>query len=303
MYKLLISVILLSWFQTVIAHEHDGHKGFDIKVADLGDGIFQLRTDRSGNVAVLIGDDGVLMVDTKMEHLISLIDSEQKKLSNNRDVDLVINTHFHRDHVRGNAYFKERGAIIMAHTNVRQYMENPVALRALGREAPRFTPQYFPTIDLKADATIAMNGQTIELYHPSNAHTNSDLFIRFQEANVIHAGDLVSTQRFPFIDIDNGGSVKGLIAALRAIIDLANEDTKIIAGHGPVASRIDLLASIKMLEESYKVIDNLVQQGFSLDEIKALDPLNKFEEKWSWEFITAQRMTTILYYDIAGRLE
>jgi glyoxylase-like metal-dependent hydrolase (beta-lactamase superfamily II) len=243
------------------------------------------------------------MIDTKMEHLVSLIDSEQKKLSDNREVDLVINTHFHRDHVRGNAYFKERGAIVIAHPNVRQYMENPVALRVLGREAPRFTSQYLPTIDLKADATLAMNGQTIELYHPPNAHTNSDLFILFKEANVIHAGDIASKQRFPFIDIDNGGSVKGLITALRAIIDLANNNTKIIAGHGPIASRADLLATIKVLDDSYKMIDNLVKQGFSLGEVKALNPLSKFKEKWSWEFITEERMTTIIYYDIAGRLE
>ncbi len=197
----LLALIITTCFAFVgvaKAHNHDKHKGFDIKVTDLGSGIFQLRTDRSGNVAVLIGEEGVFMVDTQMEHLVELIDSTQKQLSNNREVNLILNTHFHRDHVRGNAYFKQRGAIILAHPNVRRYFAKPGAIKMLGREAPTFTRHYFPTVDVTEETTIAMNGQSIALYHTPNAHTNSDLFVFFKEANVIHAGDLVFTQRFPF---------------------------------------------------------------------------------------------------------
>jgi glyoxylase-like metal-dependent hydrolase (beta-lactamase superfamily II) len=279
------------------------HKGFDIKVTDLGNRIFELRTDRSGNVAVLIGEDGVFMVDTKMEHLVELIDGAQKKLSDNRDVNLILNTHFHRDHVRGNAYFKQRGAIIMAHANVRRYLESPNAIKALGRNAPSFTPQYYPTINVEEDTSIKMNGQSIELYHTPNAHTNSDIFVVFKEANVIHGGDLVSTRRFPFIDIDNGGSVSGFIEALRSIIEVADADTKIIAGHGPIATLDDLDASIAMLVETQNIIKELIEQGLSLEVIKALNPLNSYTEKWNWAFITTDRMVTIHYYDITGRLE
>lgn len=199
------SFVFYCWCSFAIAHNHDQNKGFDIKVTDLGNSIFELRTDRSGNVAVLIGEDGVFMVDTQMDHLAKLIDGAQKKLSGNRDVSLILNTHFHRDHFRGNAYFKKRGAIIMAHPNVRRYMENPIALRALERTAPVFTPEYYPTIGLTEGSSIKMNNQSIALYHTPNAHTNSDLFVVFKEANVVHAGDLVFNRRFPFIDIDNGG--------------------------------------------------------------------------------------------------
>ena len=285
------------------AHNHDNDKGFDIKVTDLGNSIFELRTDRSGNVAVLIGEDGVFMVDTQMEHLAELIDGAQKKLSNNRDVNLILNTHFHRDHVRGNVYFKKRGAKIMAHPNVRRYIENPKALKALGREAPTFTPQYSPTIDFIKDTSIKMNGQNIELYHPPNAHTNSDIFVVFKEANVIHGGDLVATRRFPFIDIDNGGSVSGFIKALRSIIEVANTDTKIIAGHGPIATLDDLEASIAMLVETQNIIKKLIEQGLSLEAIKALNPLHSYAEKWNWAFITTDKMVTIHYYDITGLLD
>lgn len=303
MQKLFWLIAVYCWSSFAVAHDHDQHKGFDIKVTDLGNGIFELRTDRSGNVAVLIGDDGVFMVDTQMEHLVELIDGAQKKLSSNRDVDLILNTHFHRDHVRGNAYFKERGAITMAHPSVRKYLEKPVALKALGREAPKFTMQYFPTIDVTENTSIKMNGQSIELYHTPNAHTNSDLFVLFKEANVIHGGDLVSTGQFPFIDIDNGGSVAGFIAGIRRIIEVADADTQIIAGHGPIATLDDLEVSIAMLNETHNIIKELIGQGLSLDAIKALDPLNRYKEKWNWLFITTERMVTTHYYDITGLLE
>lgn len=287
----------------VNAHNHDNYKGFNIKVTDLGSRIFELRTDRSGNVAVLVGEDGVFMVDTQMEHLVELIDENQKKLSNNRNVNLILNTHFHRDHVRGNAYFKKHGAVIMAHPNVRRYLEKPKAIKMLGRVSPSFTTEYYPTIDVSDNTSIKMNGQTIELYHTPNAHTNSDLFVVFKEANVIHSGDLVFNRRFPFIDIDNGGSVAGYIAGIKDIVELSNADTKIIAGHGPIATILDLKASIVMLSETHNIIKKLVRKGLSLKEIKALDPLSLYTEKWDWSFITTERMVTTHYYDITGLLE
>jgi len=296
-------IAIFCWCSFADAHNHDKDKGFDIKVTDLGNSIFELRTDRSGNVAVLIGEDGVFMVDTQMEHLVELIDGAQKKISDNRDVNLILNTHFHRDHVRGNAYFKRRGAIIMAHPNVRRYLEDPVAIRSLGRKPPSFTPQYHPTINVTEYTSFKMNGQSIELYHTPNAHTNSDLFVVFKEGNIIHGGDLIFNRRFPFIDIDNGGSVAGYIAGIKKIIEVANEETKIISGHGPIATLGDLEASVAMLSETHKLIKALVDKGLSLEDIMALNPLNSHTEKWSWAFITTERMVTTHYYDITGLLE
>ncbi|OKY26410.1 MBL fold metallo-hydrolase [Thalassotalea sp. PP2-459] len=303
MKKIIQFIAIVCWFSAADAHNHDRNKGFDIKVTDLGYGIFELRTDRSGNVAVLIGKDGVFMVDTQMEHLVELIDGAQKKLSDNRDVDLIINTHFHRDHVRGNAYFKKRGAIIMAHPNVRRYLENPRAIKALGRKAHSFTPQYYPKTDVTEGTSLNMNGQSIELHHTPNAHTNSDLFVVFKEGNVIHGGDLVFNRRFPFIDIDNGGSVAGYIAGIKKIIEVADEDTKIIAGHGPVATISDLEESITMLNDTHNIVKAFINKGLSLEAIKALNPLKNYTENWNWAFITTERMLTTHYYDITGQLE
>lgn len=301
---IIIQLIAMScWCSFASAHNHDKDTGFGIKVSDLGNGLFELRTDRSGNVAVLVGEDGVFMIDTQMEHLVEIIDGAQKELSKDRNVNLVLNTHFHRDHIRGNAYFEQRGAIIMAHPNVRRYLERPQALKMLGRSVPSFTPQYYPTIDVTDDTLIKMNGQSIELYHTPNAHTNSDLFVVFKEANVIHGGDLVFNGRFPFIDIDNGGSVAGYIAGIKKIIEVANEDTKIVAGHGPTAKLTDLKASVMMLHETRNIIKTLIKQGLSLEAIKVLNPLNEYTKKWDWKFISTERMVTTHYYDITGMLE
>ena len=303
MKKVIQLIAILCWCGLAGAHNHDNDKGFDIQITDLGSGIFELRTDRSGNVAVLIGEDGVLMIDTQMEHLVELIDDSQKKLSDNRAVNLILNTHFHRDHVRGNAYFKKHGAVIMAHPNVRRYLEKPKAIKMLGRNAPSFTPEYYPTVDVTGDTTVNMNGQNIELYHTPNAHTNSDLFVVFKQANVIHGGDLIFNRRFPFIDIDNGGSVAGYIAGIQKIVEVANADTKIIAGHGSIANIDDLKASITMLSQTYTIVKELIEQGLSLDAIKALNPLDSYEDKWSWAFISSEIMVTTHYYDITGKLE
>jgi len=300
-----IAIFILGLLQisSLMAHNHDEYKGFDIKIADLGSGIYELKTDRSGNVGLLIGIDGVFLIDTQMEHLVELIDKNQKKLSNNQDVDLILNTHLHRDHVRGNAYFKGKGAIIMAHPNVRKYLKSPRPIKALDRAAPNITKNYFPVVNITADTSINMNGQTIELYHPPSAHTDGDIFVRFKEANVIHAGDLLLPDRFPFIDIDNGGSVRGYIEGLKMILDLANQQTKIIAGHGPMSSIEDIKNVLNMLQKSQTIIYKLVQQGMSLKEVRARDPLREFTKEWSWAFITTDLMVQTHYYDLTGKLK
>jgi glyoxylase-like metal-dependent hydrolase (beta-lactamase superfamily II) len=277
--------------------------GFDIKVTDLGDGLFQLRTDRSGNVGVLVGSDGVFMIDTQMEHLVKKIDSTQKELSGHRDVELVLNTHLHRDHVRGNAYFADKGAQIMAHPNVRKYLESSRAIVALKREAPEVKPAYLPSIGVSTGTTVSMNGQTGYIYHTPNAHTDGDIFIHFKEANVIHAGDLLFSGRFPFIDIDNGGSVAGYIAGMEKILEIADQNTRIIAGHGPISSEIHLEDNIKMLNETHEIIKAHVDKGMSLKEIKQLNPLKDFTATWEWAFITTDLMVQTHYYELTGRLE
>jgi len=142
-----------------------------------------------------------------------------------------------------------------------------------------------------------LNGNDAHIFHVANAHTDGDAVIHFKNVNVIHTGDTLFNKMFPYIDLNSGGSVDGYIAAQKKILSLANGDTKIIPGHGPLANKKDLAASLAMLEDSSNLIGQLIAQGKSEDEIVKLNPLLKYE-KWSWVFITTEKMTRQVYQGI-----
>jgi glyoxylase-like metal-dependent hydrolase (beta-lactamase superfamily II) len=146
-----------------------------------------------------------------------------------------------------------------------------------------------PILTFADSVTVHLNGREAHVFHVERAHTDGDVVIHFREDNVIHAGDVLFNGLFPFIDIDSGGSVKGYIAAQKRILAMADEQTKIIAGHGPLADREDLEASIDMLEAGYEEIRALVAAGKSREEILHANPLADYEA-WNWRFITTERM-------------
>lgn len=273
-----------------------------VQTSDLGHGLYMLSTDRGGNVGILVGEDGVFMIDTQYEQFAPLIDAAQREISG-QDVELVLNTHWHGDHVQGNAYFAERGAVIAAHHTVRERLTHPQTSQLIGYTAEPLAPAYLPSLNLGDHFTITMNGQTADIIHTPTAHTDGDLFIVFEEANVIHTGDLLFSGMFPYIDLDTGGSVDGYIAGMQAVIARADDNTKIMSGHGPLSTREDLEASVAMLREGKARVQALVDQGLNLAQIQEANPLADFHEDWNWRFITTERMTTTFYRDITGRLE
>jgi glyoxylase-like metal-dependent hydrolase (beta-lactamase superfamily II) len=138
------------------------------------------------------------------------------------------------------------------------------------------------------------------VFHVAAAHTDGDAVIHFRDVNVIHAGDLFFNGLFPFIDLDNGGSVDGFIAGQRRLLEMADEDTKLIPGHGPIAAQKDLRAALDMLVDARVRVQKLVEAGMSQDEVVAENPLAVYHDRWNWDFITTERMTTTLYRSLAG---
>lgn len=274
-----------------------------VQTDDLGGGVYALSTDRAGNVGLLFGDDGVFIIDTQMPALAPKIDEAIKAISDGESVDLVLNTHLHGDHVLGNKYFAEQGAVIMAHPNVRPGLIDPVLSQLTGNRPNKLSGAMLPTVTVNEGTQITMNGQTVTLYHTPTAHTDGDIFVHFEEANVIHAGDLLFSGFFPYIDLDNGGTVDGYVAAMQRIADIADEDTKIIAGHGPMSTEVELNASIQMLKETKAIVQGLVDDGLSLDDVQAAEPLANYHEDWNWGFITTERMVWTLYRDITGKTD
>ncbi|WP_429910706.1 MBL fold metallo-hydrolase [Glycocaulis sp.] len=272
--------------------------GFE--TTDLGDGIYMIANDRAGNVGLIDAGDHIILIDTQMPPFLDDLEAAVRAASGGRAPTLVINTHFHGDHVLGNAHFAALGASILAHRNVAERLANPVLNQLTGNTPEALDEAFLPDILVSEAMMLTRFGVTGEVLHFANAHTDGDIIVNIADANIIHMGDLLFSGRYPFIDLDAGGSVEGFIAALDEIIGFSDEETRFIAGHGPLSSRDDLIASRDMLIEGRARVAALVEAGHDLAAIQEENPLSDFHDAWNWGFITTERMTWTFYRDITG---
>lgn len=239
-----------------------------------------------GNVALLTGDERIVLIDDFIEPLSGKLIEIASGIAGS-PVDFVINTHVHGDHTGGNAVLAGEGATIVAHDNIRTRMLAAEDVNAAS----------LPVITFSDTMTFHLNGTSVYVFHVETAHTDGDAIIQFPDVNVIHTGDVWFNGLFPFIDLDSGGTVDGYIAAQKKIIAMAGEDTKIIPGHGPLGDREGLQRTVDMIIAAQAKVKALVDSGLSADEIVAENALAEFEP-WSWNFITTERMTRTLFRDL-----
>ncbi|WP_371280766.1 MBL fold metallo-hydrolase [Dokdonella sp.] len=245
-----------------------------------------------GNIGLSIGDDGVVMIDDSMPPMLDIMKTAIASVTD-KPVDFLINTHVHGDHTGNNATLASDGAHIVAHENLRRHLVQHGVQTADGmKPAPKAA---LPVITFSREMDFYLNGQDAHLFHVAHAHTDGDSVIQFRGANVIHTGDVLFNGLFPFIDLDSGGSVEGYLAAQKQILALVDDKTRIIPGHGPLAGKADLKASVDMLEDSIALIKAQIKAGKSEDEVVAMNPLAKYHDKWNWGFITTEKMTRQLY--------
>lgn len=256
------------------------------KSTELAPGLYMLEGQggfTGGNLGLLTGDDGVVLIDDGVPNISATTVAAVEKITG-APVSFVINTHAHGDHTGANVALAGKGATVVAHDNLR---------RALVNEG--FDAAGLPQLTFDSTVTIHLNGHTAEIEHIASAHTDGDAFIYFPEANVLHTGDAMFNYLFPFIDLDGGGSVDGFIAAQQRMLAVANDATRIIPGHGPLASKADLQVALTMLIDAKNRVQVLVDQGMSQDEVLAENPLADYGETWSWGFISTEVMTQTLY--------
>jgi glyoxylase-like metal-dependent hydrolase (beta-lactamase superfamily II) len=194
-------------------------------------------------------------------------------------VRFVVNTHWHGDHTGGNENLGEAGAILVAHANVRRRM-NPTEFTDLVGRSRQAPPGALPVVTFTDQVNFHWNGVTLRAMHMPHAHTDGDAAIHFVEANVLHMGDLFFNGRYPFIDTGSGGSADGLIEAVRAGLALTDADTKIIPGHGPLATPQDLEAYLDMLVTVRERVAMLAAEGMTEDEVVAANPTARFDGSW-----------------------
>jgi glyoxylase-like metal-dependent hydrolase (beta-lactamase superfamily II) len=233
-----------------------------------------------------VGEDGVFLVDDEFAQLSDKLRAAIAGITD-QPVDFVINTHWHGDHTGANTVLAELGATVVAHDNARVRMAAPGPQQAASTALPILT--------FSDRVTFHFNGQTISVIHPKHAHTDGDAIIHFEEADVIHAGDVFFNGHYPRIDYASGGTIAGYIEALRTLHSLAGDNTRIIAGHGPLGGRADVAAKIQMLEGARDAVQALIDQGLSREDAVAAKPLADYEEDWAWFFIDGDRMTAMLY--------
>ena len=255
-------------------------------------GTVYMLTGSGGNIGACVGDDGIVIVDDQYAPLAPKIREALRAISD-KPIAFIINTHYHGDHTGGNAIFG-REAPIVAHENVRKRMKDGTT--ALGRTTPPAPNDALPVVTFDSTATIHVNGEEIRAVHVPSGHTDGDAVIYFPQSNVVHMGDDFFNGRFPFIDIENGGSVKGLIAGIEKVLTTVPADVKVIPGHGPLADVAALRDYLAMLKAASAAVQKSVKAGKTLEQTVKEKPLAAWD-KWSWGFITTDKFTEILYND------
>lgn len=264
-----------------------------IEVVPVADNIHML-VGRGGNIGVLTGEKGAYLIDDQFEDLTEAIVAAVRSIDD-RSIRCVINTHWHGDHTGGNKNLGERHAMIVAHDNVRTRLSKDQVVKDFDMYVPAQPEAGLPVVTFTETMTIHENGEEIHIHHMPHAHTDGDSIVYFRKANVVHMGDLFFNGMYPYIDLDSGGGVDGMITGIERALEMTNEKTKYIPGHGPLGDRAALLDSLDMLLMARAEVGALVEDGMSKDDVKAADPLADLNEKWGGGVLNPEKFTEILY--------
>ena len=287
-YTLIISLMILSC--SIGIAQRDFSK-VEITSEKVTDNIYMLQGS-GGNIAVLVGEEGTLMVDDQFAPLSEKIMATVKELTDH-SVHYLLNTHWHGDHTGGNENFANAGAVIIAQDNVRKRLSSD-NVRPFGRTTPASPEASWPKITFNEEMHIYYNSENVHLIHNHNAHTDGDAFVYFSDANVLHMGDCFFKDRFPFIDRDLGGSPQGYISAVSKALLLSDDSTKIIPGHGDLASKQDLQNFYNMLTTMRDRVKKSIEDGHTVEEALAAN-LTEGYESWGTGFINDEKIVKVLY--------
>jgi cyclase len=260
----------------------------EIQTVKITEGIYVLMGGPAqGNILASVGPDGIFLVDSMYAPMHQKIMDALGKIST-QPIRFLVNTHLHGDHTAGNEAMAKLGAVIISQDNMRERMRNE--------------PKNQPAITYTDSMTLHFNGDDIYIFHPAPAHTDGDSIIYFRKANVMHVGDVPASLRYPNIGVNEGGTVDGMIAAGRQVMQVANENTKIIPGHlGPVIGFAEIRQQLVMFEAVRDRVAAAIRAGQSLDQVVASKPTKDFDAPRLGGAITPDRFVTLVYTDLARK--
>lgn len=271
-----------------------------IKATKVAGNVYMLEGS-GGNIGVSVGEDGVVIVDDQFAPLADKIRAALRSITT-QPLRFIINTHYHSDHAGGNAPLG-RDATIIAHDNVRKRLAtNGVGGNggSLKFDSPAAPPEALPVLTFERDVTIHLNGEDIRALHFPSGHTDGDSIVFFPKSNVVHMGDDFVTYGFPFVDLNGGGSVSGMIAACEAVLSQAPNDVKVIPGHGPVSSLENVRKFVAMLKETRSAVQKGVQSRKTLEQLKQEKVLAPWQ-KFSGEFVSTDVFIETLFNELTGK--
>lgn len=272
---------LIVWASQCIAQ--DRFSDVTISATQLNGSAYMLQ-GAGGNIGVSAGADGVLIIDDQFAPLAPKISAALGELASDTP-SYVINTHYHGDHTGSNAFFHDhKGATIFAHENVRIRLANDDSISQAA----------LPVVTFDNGISIHFNGETLKVFHLANGHTDGDSVVWFEQANVLHTGDLFFNERFPYIDLEAGGTVNGYIKAVEKLLTKVDSNTQIIPGHGPLGNKTDYQQFLAMIKATKAWVDEQKAAGLSVEQAVEKGLPEQYA-KWGWNFITEEKWIKTLY--------
>jgi glyoxylase-like metal-dependent hydrolase (beta-lactamase superfamily II) len=264
-----------------------------IVAVPVADQIFMI-TGKGGNIGLFTGKDGTFLIDDQFAPLTEKILAAIKSVGGEFP-KFLINTHYHGDHTGGNENLGKDGALIFSHDNVRERLSTDTFIAEFDMKLQALSPEGLPVVTFSEDISFHINGENVRAIHVPHAHTDGDSFIYFEKGNVVHAGDLFFNGFYPFIDVTHGGSLKGMIDGVGRVLALADDKTKIIPGHGPLADKAQLAGYREMLRTAHKRLSKLKAEGKTAQEAAAAKPLADLEATWGDGMFKGDRWIEIIY--------
>ena len=280
--KFLLVTIAFSIANFTVAQNFDN---VTITTTKLSDNVYML-VGAGGNIGVSVGDDGVFVIDDQFAPLTTKIEAAIRTLSD-KQIQFLVNTHYHGDHTGGNENMKKLGTTIIAHDNVRKRLE----------DKPK---DALPVITFNDELSLHINGEKISVFHVEHAHTDGDALLYFTKSNVLHTGDVYFNKRYPYIDLNSGGSVNGYIEAVKKGLSAINDDSKIIPGHGELSTKAEYQFFLKMLETLKDNVLSEIKKGKTEDEVAANSEITKVYDDlgYSWNFISSEKIRRTFYLSL-----
>jgi glyoxylase-like metal-dependent hydrolase (beta-lactamase superfamily II) len=280
------------------AAQDDRFADVEIQRQQVADGLYMLQ-GAGGNIGALVGEDGTFLIDDQFAPLTDKIQAALGEITD-RPVKYVFNTHWHGDHTGGNENFGEAGAAIVAHRNVRKRLSAQQMRRMEVDTLQAASDEALPVITFTDSVSFHLNGQTLRVGHTRPAHTDGDAVVYFPDANAVHTGDVYFAGAYPFIDLESGGSVDGVIAAAGNILDRIDADTEVIPGHGALSNQRELRAYRDMLVTVRDRMQAMIEDGRSLEEVLAAEPSAEYDAEYGQGFIGPERFVTSIYRSLTS---